>query len=316
MTMSVTGCEFPRASGELTPPDLSRDSTELAVLTYNVKALPFPLGGWNKSDRMRHIGTRFRDYDVVLAQESFTATAELFSPQASRGTVISERAGPARTGDRLTRTSGLAVGVFAPVTLAAQRYIGHYGVCSGSLTLANDCLASKGFILQRVRFHGTEIDVYDTHLDADSNDQPTRERQLAILAAEIERLSGDRALVVGGDFNIERTDSTQHPALASFASRLRLTDSHALPSSNWPERIDYIFFRGSPDIAIDLVRSGHDGGFRFGANEASDHPALFAILRIGLTARSSRTALHRSPDRSPTARCCRPREGDAAVRAP
>lgn len=279
-TFDLAACRFPRASGDSGPPDLSRDSTEIAVLTYNVKALPFPLGGWSKGARMRRIGARFGDYDLVLVQEAFTSVADLFSAQTSRGTFVSERVGPARTGDRLTRTTGLALGVFAPLGLAPERHIGHYGICSGSFTLANDCLVSKGFILQRVRVHGAEVDVYDTHLDADERDQPTRDRQLAILASEIRRLSGDRALIVGGDFNIERTDDAQHRSLVAFASDLGLTDSGAIPSKSWPERIDYIFFRGSSAVSIDLVRAGHDAAFRFGDAEASDHPAMYAILRI------------------------------------
>ena len=286
--VSFAGCSFPHARGDTAPANLTRDSTELAVLTYNVKALPFPLGGWRKGHRMQSIRSRFRGYDLVLIQEAFTAHDDLLAGLDRRGTVTSQHIGVAQTGDGLTRSTGLAIAAFAPLAAIPFHTIGHFGVCSGRLTRANDCLVSKGFIVQRVQFAGHEIDVYDTHLDADRRDQPTRERQLATLEAEIRRLSADRPLIVAGDFNIERGDTAQFPALRRFSESLGLSDSDAQPGTAWRERLDYIFFRGSADVTVSLVRAGYDPGFRSGSRALSDHPALFAILRLTTPARSSR----------------------------
>ena len=277
---AVAACAFPPASTESSRPNLERDSTEIAVLSYNVKALPFPLGGARKGDRLQSIRALFRDYDLVLLQEAFTSHEHLLAGLDPRGAVTSQHFGPWRTADGLTRSTGLAIATFAPLTAVPFRHVGHYGVCSGRVRLANDCLVSKGFMLQRVRFGEIEIDVYDTHLDADARDQPTRARQLAILAAEIRRLRDGRPLIVAGDFNMERTDSAQFAALQRFATSLGLTESGALPGATWPERLDYILFRGSPDIALSLVRAGYDPGFRTASHELSDHPAIFAVLRV------------------------------------
>jgi endonuclease/exonuclease/phosphatase family metal-dependent hydrolase len=260
----TTACAFPLANGDSARADLARDSTDIAVLSYNVKALPYPLGGSRKGERLQAVRAGFRDYDLVLLQEAFTAHDDLLGGLESRGVVTSEHLGPARTGDGLTRSTGLAIATFRPLAATPVRHVGHYGVCSGHVGRANDCLASKGFMLQRVRFGDAEIDVYDTHLDADPRDQPTRERQLATLSAEIQRLSATRPLIVAGDFNIERRDSAQF----------------AIPGASWPERLDYIFVRGSADVAVEVLRAGSDSRFRTATRELSDHPAMFAILRV------------------------------------
>ena len=276
----TSACTFPPATGESARADLTRDSTDIAVLSYNVKALPYPLGGSRKGDRLQAVRAGFRDYDLVLLQEAFTAHDDLLGGLESRGVVTSQHLGPARTGEGLTRSTGLAIATFLPLAATPVRHVGHYDVCSGRFARANDCLASKGFMLQRVRFGDAEIDVYDTHLDADTRDQPTRERQLATLSAEIHRLSAARPLIVAGDFNIDRRDSAQFAALRQFAATLGLTDSNATPSPSWPERLDYIFVRGSTDVAVSVLRAGYDPGFRTATHELSDHPAMFAIVRV------------------------------------
>jgi endonuclease/exonuclease/phosphatase family metal-dependent hydrolase len=276
----TTACAFPLANGDSARADLARDSTDIAVLSYNVKALPYPLGGWRKGERLRAVRAGFRDYDLVLLQEAFTAHDDLLGGLESRGVVTSEHFGPARTGDGLTRSTGLAIATFRPLGATPVRHVGHYNLCSGHVGRANDCLASKGFMLQRVRFRDAEIDVYDTHLDADPRDQPTRERQLATLSAEIQRLSATRPLIVAGDFNIDRSDSAQFAALHRFAATLGLRDSNAIQGASWPERLDYIFVRSSDDVTVEVVRAGSDSRFRTATHELSDHPAMFAILRV------------------------------------
>ena len=57
----------------------------------------------------------------------------------------------------------------------------YLGACHGWLRYANDCLASKGVLRVRVRLpDGGEIDLYDTHLDAgtDEEDRAARWAQL------------------------------------------------------------------------------------------------------------------------------------------
>lgn len=79
---------------------------------------------------------------------------------------------------------------------------------AGTLGRANDCLASNGFAMQRVRFAG-------------------------------------------------------------------ITSNAA-----WPEHFDYVCFRGSAEADISLRIEGEDPSFRTPTTALSDHPAMYAILRV------------------------------------
>jgi endonuclease/exonuclease/phosphatase family metal-dependent hydrolase len=279
-TVSLAACGLPAAGAARPAPDLRRDSTELAVLSYNVKSLPSILGGWNKGARLQRIRSRVDRYDVAFFQEAFTSVPNLLAGLDTRGAVVSEHFGPAVRPVGARQSTGLAMAIFKPMTVVGAPHIGHYVHCSGTFTRANDCLASKGFTMQRVRFNGIEIDLYGTHLDADSADAPVRLLQLNELAAALQQLSAGRPIIMAGDFNVERRDSTEFQTLLDFATRAGLTDAGAMVGAEWPERIDYIFFRGSPEVMISLRHAGDDPSFRHGTTHLSDHPAVFAILGV------------------------------------
>ncbi len=230
--------------------------------------------------RLRAIRARIDRFDIALFQEAFTSVPSLLAGFEARGAVISERFGIAARMVGLTGSTGLAAAILRPVLTVGFAEIGHYSVCSGTFGRANDCLASKGFAMQRVRFAGVEIDVYDTHLDADPRDAPTRAVQLTVLAAAMQRFSAGRAVILGGDFNIERGDTTEFAALTRFSHGASLTDAGITSSAAWPEHLDYVFFRGSTEADISLRIAGEDPSFRTQATALSDHPAMYAILRV------------------------------------
>lgn len=230
--------------------------------------------------RRRAICARIGRYDIALFQDAFTSVPSMLAGFEARGAVISERFGIAARSVGLTGSTGLAAAIFRPVLTVGFAEIGHYSVCSGTFGRANDCLASKGFAMQRVRFAGVEIDVYDTHLDADPRDAPTRAVQLTELAAARQRFSAGRAVILGGDFNIERGDTTEFAALTRFSNGASLTDAHITSSAAWPEHLDYVFFRDSAEADISLRIAGEDPSFRTQTTALSDHPAMYAILRV------------------------------------
>lgn len=131
-----------------------------------------------------------------------------------------------------------------------------------------------------MRFAGVEIELYDTHLDADPRDAPTRAVQLKELAAAMQRFSAGRSVILGGDFNIERGDTTEFAALTRFSSDASLTDAGITSSAAWPEHLDYVFFRGSAEADITLRAAGEDPSFCMQETALSDHPAMYAILRV------------------------------------
>jgi endonuclease/exonuclease/phosphatase (EEP) superfamily protein YafD len=108
-----------------------------------------------------------------------------------------------------------------------------------------------------------------------------RRAQLDELAAGIERLSADRAVVVGGDLNCAYGRAGDWELLMGFRDRLGLLDSGAGPLlPHWRER-DHILYRSGPTVALAVESAGEALEFVNDGRALSDHPAVFARFRVG-----------------------------------
>lgn len=255
----------------------AREPVELRVLTYNIHGLP----GWIARDdppaRIPQILERAAGYDVVLLQEDFAyhdvVLANQKHPHVFRG---NEAWAPLLEGSGLTIFSRFANG-------SASRTEA-YGVCNGYFSAANDCLGNKGFLMVRLALpNGAELDVWNTHLDAgrDDADHAARVAQLDHLARAIEANSAGRAVLVGGDFNLEWDDARHRALLESFQTRLGLVVAAQTPPDGWESHLDYLLLRPGDDAQVRRMDGGKEAKMMDGANAAlSDHPALFAVLRI------------------------------------
>jgi len=250
----------------------------LTVLSYNVHGLPDLVVSDAPASRMPAISKRLNAYDVALVQESWTYF-EALGAQASHGIV--ERNGGVETG--FFFQTGLAT--FARPRLRAVTR-GSLGACAGWLDRANDCLADKGFLRVRLALeNGAELDFWNLHLDAgdDSTDRAARAAQLRRLAERVHKLSGAGALVIAGDFNLDETNPADRALLARFASDLSLSDSGARAAADGlfaHKRIDFILYRSGEGVALEAESAGEAREFSDGATPLSDHPALFARLRV------------------------------------
>jgi endonuclease/exonuclease/phosphatase family metal-dependent hydrolase len=157
-------------------------------------------------------------------------------------------------------------------------------VCNGYLGAANDCLGNKGFLMARLALpNGAELDVWNTHLDAgrSEEDHAARVAQLDRLAAAIEHHSAGRALLVGGDFNLEWDDPRDRALLESFCDRLGLAIAAQTPPDGWESHLDYLLLRSGDPVHVDRTAGGKDEKMLHDASTAlSDHPALFVRARI------------------------------------
>lgn len=318
--VTVAGCSL-IARVPLAPPPLAEcaavqpasapagDAVDLRVLSFNVKGLGARLGGGNQGKRNQRIAALLPRYDVVLLQEDFEYHHKLVARDAFA--VVERGNGPRR--DFRTR---LASVLTAPLRwIRPLRFSAPYG--SGLTTLARelpavevtremlpgcrgwygdaaDCWASKGFLRVRLRLpNGAEVDVYNLHLDAGSGraNRDVRRRQLRRLAARIRELSGERALIVGGDFNSPYGDPDDlhapvppatGPEWAQLRDELvvplRLVDSGARPvDRDARDQLDYLFFRGGDSVRVESAApAGEDACLR----GLSDHPAIQATLRV------------------------------------
>lgn len=197
---------------------------DLSVMTYNIKGLPWPLGG-DRSAALRAIGLRLASMrrdghqpTVVLIQEAFTPEARSIGDIAGYPYQIHgpwQRAEPgekAESGGQwyLGETgpaavdSGLIILSDLPIE-QVDRAAFPTGACAGY-----DCLAAKGIVMVRldVPGHG-RISIATTHFNSRAASGAPAERthvayrRQAEFAARFlaERRDAREPLIVGGDFN-------------------------------------------------------------------------------------------------------------------
>jgi hypothetical protein len=241
----------------------------LGVVTYNVHGLP----GWVACDapaeRAPRIGALLDGFAVALVQEDWSHHEAL--RLRARHPIALRSADAGLT--TLVRSAGARV-------LESERV--PYGSCAGWLGGANDCWAEKGILRARLRLaNGARLDLVNTHLEAGRGaaDRAVREEQLEVLARHLETRSGAAALVLGGDFNLHWEDPHDRGLVERFAARLRLSDSGARPDPPWG-RIDYLFARSGEGARLEVLAAGEVPGFAAEGRPLSDHPALFARLRV------------------------------------
>ncbi|HET6304487.1 MAG TPA: endonuclease/exonuclease/phosphatase family protein, partial [Myxococcota bacterium] len=97
----------------------------------------------------------------------------------------------------------------------------------------------------------------------------------------LRRASASVPLVVGGDLNLHHDDPGDRALLAGFVAALGLADSQARPApgSGWG-RIDYLLVRSGTDVALEVLEAGMAAEFVHDGAPLSDHPALWARLRV------------------------------------
>lgn len=271
----------------------------LAILSYNVHGL-FRLAAKDApAHRSRTIGWLANRYDVVLLQEDFEyhqAIAGQFRNRAiirGRGMRLDPRLLAARI---LLFPAWLLIPHFSPPYgdgltvilddgLAVRQEIvrERFDTCAGWLGDNKDCWASKGFVMTPARLpSGAVIHLYNTHLESGGtpSDQAARRRQLDTLAGAIERLSAGQAVIVAGDLNCAFNRPGDGEMLMAFRARVGLADTGAGPDlSGWRER-DYILYRSGLETTLDVDAAGEALEFVNEDRALSDHPAVFAVVRV------------------------------------
>ena len=245
----------------------------VSVLSHNIRGLPaWMTFNFDSEDRMLAIANYSNKYDIVLMQENFSYK-RIIDDNSNHKISINDRRYVGLMPIRGVG-SGLTVLSDKPYTQIIQK---SFELCNGRIGSEFDCWADKGFIYFKLTLSdGTEIDVYNTHLDAGNSDadHEVRKLQLILLGESIKKLtSDDKPLIIGGDFNIPRDSILGHGILCEFRSELSLSDSQiALPDNE----VDYIFYRSGDDVNIEIIESKIADEF----NNLSDHPALSVKFSI------------------------------------
>ena len=202
-------------------------SEEIKILVYNTHGLPSAFAGDEPEERFPLIGEKTKGYQLSLLQEDF-AHHELLLKNLNKGSVAlrgntnNKSFCPFCSGSGLTIISNLKKEWQIEIKSEAFR------ICSGWLGGLNDCFASKGFQLARIKTpSGKHFYVVNTHLDAgrNSSDRQARATQLQQIADKMKLEASEEALIVVGDLNLRWNDPEDRALLEAFKKDLGLTDS-------------------------------------------------------------------------------------------
>jgi hypothetical protein len=282
-----------------TETEISETETEISVLSYNIHGLFSLVAKDDPRDRMPTIGWLANQYDVAMFQEDFEYHDVLRGQMPGSVGVRGNGMGwdPRRVFAKLlilpvsifvphfSPPYGAGISIFVRESLAIADDVDRepFNLCRGWFGATADCWALKGY--QRVGIRtpsGAEVDLYNTHLEAGSNEYATqiRGQQLELLALAIEARPKTRAVIVGGDFNIGFKRVSDRDRLMEFGRRLGLQDSGARPElPYWRER-DHILHRDGTATALRVEQVGEALEFVDGDRALSDHAALYARFRV------------------------------------
>ena len=270
--------------GAGTADEKSPAEVHFSVLSYNVHGLPDWAVDDDPAARMPRIAEKLGAYDVVLIQEDW-AYHELLTRDT--GHELVERGNASRLALAqwipLFSGSGLTVLARTSRTRLVQMLSEPYAGCSGWLSGANDCWATKGFTRMRLAFPGERVvDFYTTHLDAGGGegDQAVRVEQMGHLARAIRKHSAGMPVVLAGDFNLHHDYVDERDVVDQFVRKLRLRRSDAQANPAWRSRVDYLWYRDGARHGLELLEAGQAHEFAHAGAPLSDHPALYGKFAL------------------------------------
>jgi endonuclease/exonuclease/phosphatase family metal-dependent hydrolase len=267
--------------GASAAPQSGAGPQSLSVVTYNVAGLPEGISASHPTRNLPLIGARLHEFDVALIQEDF-AYAELLRkelklPYASRAF---ER------GERYDFGDGLSH--FAKLLFSEPERI-PWASCHGITGFYFDCLTPKGVSFTRMHLTAADsVDVYNLHMDAggSAGDRAARQAQLEQLTLLIQARSVDRAIILGGDFNLGASEAE---AFRRFERRTGLRDACARVGCREPGRIDRILSRSSSHVGLTPKRWRVDRTFTDAAGRPlSDHAPVVVDFALELTGSRAR----------------------------
>ena len=283
----------------------ARTSGDFTLLTYNVAGLPQEVSGVDPDEHIPLISPLLDDYDVVLTQEDFDWWDPLLDgltfahyhdqlrAQVTHEFRSGQWPGPEAAGiDPAVRPLpfvGDGLGTLSRMELTGARRVAWHGCFGGADTSdhgAADCLAGKGFSVERMRLSPERtVDVYNLHAEAGATDldQQLQEDDFRQLADFIATHSAGQAVIVAGDTNLHTNSS--HPdghdgaddrVWAEFLAATGLTDACTAVGCTAVTSIDKVAFRSGGGVT--LTATGHEmprAKFRDAAgHNLSDHPPV------------------------------------------
>ena len=243
-------------------------SGRFTALTYNVAGLPAGLSGSEPDVNTELISPLLNAYDLVLVQESWInpdppipglevfhevlvsqVTHPYLSDPAPPPLGSDPRRPEALVSDGLNRMSRFPFG-----ELTRVMWDNCFGGADTSDGGAADCLSQKGFSVATTTIApGVEVDVYNLHGEAGNTplDQQFRAADFEQLAEFIAVRSAGRAVIVGGDFNLNTDRAVDRDVFDAFLAATGLTDvCGVLDCGEDADRIDKFVYRSGGGVTI------------------------------------------------------------------
>ena len=234
-------------------------SIEIKVLTYNVKGLPWI----TNLERLERIGDilaerrqRGDEPDIVLLQEAYVKQSASLRERAGYPHAIVGADGQRGV---FANSSGLELLSNFPIKAKYSRL---FEDCAFP-----ECFISKGIVGATLEIPGVPhaVQVFNTHLQADTANDWVRKRQIDQIADFLGGLRfGQRPLIFAGDFNFK----PKHDSYTSFLRKLPLVEVgyHCLQSASKGCQVE-IGKNGQTDWT-DVWKSSHDRNFYFQPEES------------------------------------------------
>ncbi|RFN44610.1 hypothetical protein FIE12Z_11154 [Fusarium flagelliforme] len=180
---------------------LGQKTGKFNFLTYNVAGLPDIFNGndvpGDKKTNSNLIGTALavQKFDIVHMQEDFNYHAYIYA--TDNHPERTPTSGGVPFGDGLNTVANY------PWTGFTRKKWNKCNLNSG------DCLTPKGFSFMRMKVGGVEVDLYNLHADAGSDDGDVKAREAGIdqILEYIKSNSNGRAIIIGGDTNDRWTNA-------------------------------------------------------------------------------------------------------------
>jgi len=236
-------------------------SGELLALAYNVAGLPEGISGSHPATNTPIISPLLNAYDLVLVQESWqTPDPNPLAPVRTYHELLvadathayKSVAAPAPLGNDPVRPSALLADGLNRMSRVPFESVTRI-MWSGCHASAADCLATKGFSIARTTLApGVEVDVYNLHMEAggDPEDHALRDAGVTQLVEQMNGYSAGRAVIIGGDFNLNTNNEPQRTTYLRLLAEAGLQDVCAALSCPSPGRIDKFAFRSGGGVTI------------------------------------------------------------------
>jgi endonuclease/exonuclease/phosphatase family metal-dependent hydrolase len=240
----------PGTTGAETTTTTPAASGTFTSLTYNVAGLP---AGINPDqfpeEHQPLISPLLNAYDVVVVQEDFGTYTDVLRSEADHEFMSEPHPGPqvlnpigraeAAVGDGLNVLSRLPIGPLERVPWTGC------GPASG------DCLALKGFARTTLELdEGVSIELYTLHAEAGRDDTALRGEDMDQLAAHLATIP-DRAVIIGGDWNLEYADDPDGEQLRGFLEQTGTSDvCDVVDCGADADIIDRFVFRSGDDVTL------------------------------------------------------------------